>query len=55
MGKVLINGVERAKRFYIEQLVKTGNYQPQELFTQNLSDLTQLYQKEVKLKVKQNV
>lgn len=48
MGNLLERGLQQAKQFYIEQLVKTGTYQPKdkELSTLTISELKYIYQKE---------
>ncbi|WML53574.1 Fur-regulated basic protein FbpA [Neobacillus sp. PS3-12] len=51
MEKLLEKGLQRVKKFYIDQLVKTGNYQPKdkELNSMTLSELKYIYQQEANL------
>jgi hypothetical protein len=51
MEKLLEKGLQRVKQFYIDQLVKTGNYQPKdkELNSLTLSELKYIYQQEANL------
>jgi hypothetical protein len=48
MGNLLGKGLQRVKQHYIDQLVKTGKYQPndKELFSMTISELKYIYQKE---------
>ncbi len=48
MGKLLEQGIQKAKQFYIEQLIKNGIYQPKdkELYSMTISDLKNVYQRE---------
>lgn len=48
MGNLLEKGLQQAKQYYIEQLVKTGIYQPKdkELTTLTISELKYIYQRE---------
>jgi hypothetical protein len=48
MEKLLEKGLRQAKEFYINQLIKTGIYQPKdkELFSMTISELKNIYQKE---------
>jgi hypothetical protein len=52
MEKLLEKGLQRVKQFYIEQLVKTGNYQTKdkELSSMTISELKNMYQQELKPK-----
>lgn len=57
MGFLLEKGLQQAKQFYIEQLVKTGSYDPddKELSAMTLTDLKYIYQKDVKTKAKHKI
>lgn len=47
MGILLEKGLQKVKQFYIEQLVKSGKYQPkEELFSMTVSELKYIYQRE---------
>jgi hypothetical protein len=48
MEKLLEKGLQRVKQFYIDQLVKTGNYQPKDkiLNSMTISELKHIYQQE---------
>jgi hypothetical protein len=51
MEKLLEKGLQRVKKFYIDQLVKTGNYQPKDkvLHSMTISELKYTYQQEANL------
>lgn len=54
MEKLLEKGLQRVKRYYIDQLVKTGKYQPKdkELDEMTISELKNIYQQEASPKPK---
>ena len=54
MEKLLEKGLKRVKQFYIDQLVKTGKYQPKdkELDEMTISELKYMYQQETGLQPK---
>ncbi|MDP4106185.1 MAG: Fur-regulated basic protein FbpA [Bacillota bacterium] len=51
MEKLLEKGLQRVKQFYIDQLVKTGKYQPKDkdLTSMTISELKYIYQQEASL------
>lgn len=58
MGKILEQGLQQAKQFYIEQLIRAGYYQPQqdkELFALTFSELKSIYQNEAIPKLKDRI
>jgi hypothetical protein len=57
MEKLMEKGLQRVKQFYIEQLVKTGNYRPQdkELNSMTISELKYIYQQETMSRPKRSV
>jgi hypothetical protein len=48
MGMILEKGLQQVKQFYIEQLVKTGNYRPEdkELPLLTITELKNIYKNE---------
>jgi hypothetical protein len=48
MGMILEKGLQQVKQFYIEQLVKSGNYRPEdkELSLMTITELKNIYQNE---------
>lgn len=48
MSRLFQKGLQQVKQFYIDQLVKTGNYQPKdkELLSMTISELKDVYHKE---------